>query len=111
MPDTEKYASLKEFVRRRGGLRLGVHPKLRDQLIDIGVEEFPLDADDEHGPAVLAARIKRKAEEKYGFAVVTMILVSILANLVSRAIWEWWKKRHAHQVLMAGWQSQAKAGH
>ena len=110
MPDSEKYGSLKDFVRKRGGLRLAVHGKLRDQLVEIGVEEFPLDADDEHGPAVLAARIKRKADEKYGFAIITMILVSVIANLVARAIWEWWKKRQAHQVLMAGWQAQAKNG-
>jgi hypothetical protein len=41
--------------------------------------------------------------------VIAAILISVLAQLIVKAIIAWWQKRHAHQVLMVGWQEQARA--
>lgn len=104
----ERYVPLKAYVRRHGGARLSLHPRLRDQLTDIAVEEFPFDATDETGPDVLAARLRIRARETYG-SILTMIIVGIIVDLICKVIWEWWKKRHAHQVLMRGWHDAAVA--
>lgn len=94
-----KYRPLKDYVSRRGGTRLAIHGRLRDQLVEMAVEDFPFDAP---GPEVLAARLKVKAREQYG-SVMLILLVSVISNLVAKLVWEWWQKRHAHQVLMRGW--------
>jgi hypothetical protein len=47
-------------------------------------------------------------KQEYG-SIVAMLIISVLANLIARAVWEWWKKRHANQVLMAGWQAECRA--
>jgi hypothetical protein len=109
MSEDEKYRPLKDYVRKRGGPRLAFHGRLRDQLVEMAVEDFPVSADDETGPEVLAARLRLRAREKYG-SVMLLILVSIFSNLVARYVWEWWKRRHPHQVLMRGWQESAKKG-
>lgn len=109
MPDAEKYKPLKDYVAKRGGARLGFHPRLRDNLVELAVEDFPIDADDVHGADVLAARLRLKAREKYG-SIMLMLLISVLSNLIARYVWEWWKKRHSHQVLIRGWQHAARQG-
>lgn len=103
----EKYGSLKDYVARRGGLRLAIHGGLRDQLVEMAVEDYPLDAPEDRAEEVLAARLRQRCRQKYG-SVMLMLLISVLANLVARAVWEWWKNRHANRVLMAGWQYAAK---
>jgi hypothetical protein len=107
MSDQNKYGSLKEFVSKRGGLRLAIHGGLRDQLVEMAVEDYPLDATPERMEEVLAARLRMRCRKKYG-SVVALLLISVLANLVAKAVWEWWKTRHAHRVLMTGWQYAAK---
>jgi hypothetical protein len=107
MPEQVRYGSLKEFVAKRGGLRLAIHGGLRDQLVEMAVEDYPLDAPPDRMEDVLAARLRLRCRKKYG-TVVAMLLISILANLVARAVWEWWKNRHVHRVLMTGWQYAAK---
>ena len=106
MPQT--YEPLKKFVARAGGIRLSMHPALRDQLVEWAVEDFPADAPPERMQEVLSARLRLRARDKYG-SVIAAILISILAQLVVKAIVAWWNKRHAHQVLMIGWQEQARA--
>jgi hypothetical protein len=46
--------------------------------------------------------------DQYG-SVIAAILISVLAQLIVKAIVEWWKRRNAHQILMIGWQEQARA--
>ena len=106
MPQT--YEPLKKFVARAGGIRLSMHPALRDQLVEWAVEDFPADAPPERMQEVLSARLRLRARDKYG-SVIAAILISILAQLIVKAIVAWWNKRHAHQVLMVGWQEQARA--
>jgi hypothetical protein len=95
MPDT--YEPLKKFVSRAGGIRLSTHPALRDQLVEWAVEEFPADAPPERMEEVLSARIRLR------------ILISVLAQLIVKAVIAWWQKRNAHRVLLVGWQEQARA--
>jgi len=106
MPD--KYESLKTYVSRAGGIRLSAHPALRDRLVEWAVEEFPADAPPERMAEVLSARLRLRARDQYG-SVIAAILISVIAQLVVKAIIEWWKRRQAHQVLMLGWQEQARA--
>ena len=103
-----KYESLKTYVTRAGGIRLSAHPSLRDRLVEWSVEEFPTDAPPERMAEVLSARLRLRARDQYG-SVIAAILISVLAQLIVKAIIEWWKRRQAHQVLMIGWQEQARA--
>jgi hypothetical protein len=107
MPDA-KYDTLKRYVSRAGGIRLSTHPALRDQLVEWAVEEFPVDAPAERMEEVLAARLRIRARDQYG-SVIAAILISVLAQLIVKAIIAWWKKNHAHKVLMYGWQEQSRA--
>ena len=108
MPAKAKYDSLKTYVRRAGGIRLATHPALRDKLIEWSVEEFPTDAPPERMEEVLSARLRLRVRDQYG-SVIAAILISVLAQLIVKAIVEWWKRRNAHQSLMIGWQEQARA--
>lgn len=101
------YASLKEFVAKRGGTRLYMHGKLVSSLVDIAVSEFPTDAPEEKMAEVLAARMKLRARERYG-SIIAMLLVGVLINVISKLIVEWWNKRKAHRVLMQGWKASAE---
>jgi len=103
-----KYESLKTYVKRAGGIRLSAHPALRDKLIEWAIEEFPTDAPPERMEEVLTARLRLRVRDQYG-SVIAALLISVLAQLIVKAILAWWQKRHAHQVLMVGWQEQARA--
>jgi hypothetical protein len=103
-----RYEALKTYVRRTGGIRLATHPALRDKLIEWAVEEYPTDAPPERMEEVLTARLRLRVRDQYG-SVIAAILISVLAQLIVKAIVEWWKRRNAHQILMAGWQEQARA--
>jgi hypothetical protein len=76
--------------------------------VEWAVEEFPVDAPAERMEEVLAARLRIRARDKYG-SVIAAILISVLAQLIVKAIIAWWKKNHAHKVLMYGWQEQSRA--
>jgi hypothetical protein len=102
-----KYRPLKTFVSRTGGMRLAMHGDLRDQLVELAVSEFPFDCDDDRKAEVLAARLRLRTRDQYG-SVIAVILVSVIANLIAKAIVEWWKKHHSHQVLMRGWHAEAR---
>lgn len=84
------------------------HRGVRDRLVEIAVEEFPADADKDRMLEVLQARMRVRIRQEYG-SVIAMLLISVLANLIARAILEWWKNHRSHRVLMAGWQEQARA--
>lgn len=107
MPPVSHYSPLKNWVEQKGGIRLSANGRIRDRLVEWAVEEFPLDADQEHGEQVLAARLRLRVRKQYS-SLLGMAIVSILANLVSRLVWEWWQDRLSHRVLMEGWQARAK---
>lgn len=104
----EKYKSLKDFVEARCGTRGGFHRGIRNRLTEIAVEEFPCDATDDRVLEVLQARMRVRIRQEYG-SIVAVLLISVLANLIARAVWEWWKNRRAHRVSMIGWQEEARA--
>ena len=104
----EKYGSLKKFAAIECGRRGQMHGKFRDRMVEIAVEEFPCDAPEDRCLEVLQARLRRRVKDEYG-SIIAMLLISVLANLIARAVWEWWKKNHAHKALMRGWQEQARA--
>ena len=104
----EKYRSLKDFVEARCGARGVFHRGIRNRLTEIAVEEFPSDAPAEKCLEVLTARMRVRIRKEYG-SVVAMLLISVLANLIARAVWEWWKSHRSHRVSMIGWQEEARA--
>lgn len=108
MPDpSASYRPLKAWVAARGGSRMRMHGGLRDRLVEMAVEEFPLGADDEHVEEVLLARMRRRVRERYG-SVIAMFLISVLVNQLVRLIIEWWRNRNSHRVLMHGWAASAQ---
>lgn len=104
----QKYKSLKDYTASRCGTRGAVHAAARDRLVEIAVEEFPSDADPERLLEVLTARLRVRIRKEYG-AIFATLLISILANLVARAVWEWWKSHRSHRVSMIGWQEESRA--
>jgi hypothetical protein len=104
----EKYRSLKDFVEARCGARGGFHRGIRNRLTEIAVEEFPADAADDKMLEVLTARMRVRIRKEYG-SVVAMLIISVLANLIARAVWEWFKNHRAHRVSMIGWQEESRA--
>jgi hypothetical protein len=101
-----RYSPLQRYVARVGGMRVSMHGGLRERLVEICVEEFPVDAREDQMEAVLVARVRSRARQQYG-SVVAFILVSILTQLIVKAVIAWWKNHHSHQVLMYGWHKEA----
>lgn len=104
----EKYGSLKKYVEERAGKRGRIHHGYRDRLVEIAVEEFPCGIDRDKSLEVLQARMRIRIRQEYG-SIIAVLLISVLANLIARAVWEWLKKRHSHEVIMTGWQEEARA--
>lgn len=103
-----QYRALKDFVARRGGARLSMHAGVRDRLVDMAVEEFPVDAPPDLKEDVLKARMRIRVRREYG-SVVATILIGILVNVIVRVITEWWFSKNSHRVLMQGWQDAVAA--
>lgn len=106
MPDAS-YTPLRQYIRRHGGLRLSAAGAMRERLVAMAVEECPVDADDDVGAEVLAARMRIRLRSQYG-SVVALLAISVLANLIARLVWRWYVERHSHRVLIHGWQRRAK---
>ena len=97
-----QYRPLKDFVARKGGARLSMHAGIRDRLVDMAVEEFPVDAPPDLKEDVLRARMRIRVRKEYG-SVMAMILIGVLVNVITRLVLEWWFERNSHRVLMEGW--------
>lgn len=102
------YRPLKDYVRRRGGLRLSMNGGLRDRIVDEIVAGWPTDCPVEHVEEVVRARVSVKVRRKYG-SVVAMLLLSAFINVIVRLVVEWWFERNSHRVLMRGWSSAAQS--
>lgn len=109
-PMPTDYSTLKAYVAESCGARGRVHAGLRDRLVTIGVEEFPVDMGcDARGLEVLQARMRRRVKEEYG-SILALLIISVLANLVARAIWQWWIDRRANRAIMTAWNHDARQG-
>lgn len=76
-----------EFVMAHSGRRLFGQRKFARRCVEWVADEWP-GPDEER----VAAVIRRRAKEEYG-SVVAAILISVLANLIAKAIVAWWRKR------------------
>lgn len=103
-----QYGPLKRFVAKRGGYRVSMHPRLRDRIVEIAVEEFPSDCEPVHVEDVLEARVRRRVRQKYG-SILASILIGVLVSVIVRLIVEWWFSHMSHRVLMQGWHKNAVA--
>lgn len=108
LPATDaNYRPLKSFVARRGGVRLGLHGTLRDRLVEMVVEEWPLSCPIERLDEVVQAKVARRVRERYRSVVATFLL-TVLVNAIVRLVVEWWFDRPAHRLLLHGWASAAQ---
>ena len=98
-----QYRPLKDFVARKGGTRLAMHGGIRDRLVDMAVEEFPVDAPPDLKEEVLRARMRVRVRKEYG-SIIATILIGVMINVIVRIVTEWWFSRTTHRVLIQGWQ-------
>ena len=101
------YRPLKDYVARRGGMRLAMHDRLRDQLVEASVEDWPDGCDPDKIEEVVCARLRLRVKQQYG-SLMALLLISIIANIVGRLVVQWWRERHSHRVLMHGWYAQGR---
>jgi hypothetical protein len=104
-----QYGSLKVFVSRKGGLRLAMHAPLRDRLVELVVQEWPVGCDPANIPEVVEARVRLRLREQYSSAIAIFFL-TVFLQLVIKIVLEWWFNRQANRVLMAGWATTAQEG-
>lgn len=102
-----QYRSLKSFVAKKGGYRLAMHGNMRDRLIEMIVEEWPVGCPPERLEEVLRAKMSLRIKKRYG-SVLAMFLIGVLVNALVKIIIEWWFAREAHRVLMVGWNQNAQ---
>lgn len=88
-------------------MRFALHGKLRDRLVEVIVEEWPVACPVERLPDVVRARVAQRLRQQYS-GVLGSLVISVLANFLIRVILEWWWERGSHRVLMAGWAGAAK---
>ncbi len=100
------YTPLKTYVAKRGGLRLSSHSRLRDRLIEMAVEEWPVGCDPTRVEEVLKARMAIRVRKQYG-SILAMFLIGVLVNAIAKLVVEWWFSRDSHRVLMLGWRQNA----
>jgi hypothetical protein len=109
MPSSDAvYRPLKSFVAKRGGVRLAMHGGLRDRIVEMIVEEWPIGCPADRLEEVVKARVSVRLRKKYG-SVVAMFLLSMLAQALVKIIIEWWFSRESHRVLMVGWANAAQS--
>ena len=101
------YRPLKDYVARKGGVRLAMHARMRDQLVEAAVADWPAGCDEDKVEDVITARLRMRVRQQYG-SFMALLLISVIANVIGRLIVQWWRERHSHRVLMAGWSEQAR---
>jgi hypothetical protein len=92
--ESEFYAGLpkKKFLAGRRRCR---------KLAEMVVQEFqPGDSFE-----TICANVKEKAKQEYGSVILTMVLASLIGELV-RMFVQWWIQKHYHQDLAIRWRSE-----
>jgi hypothetical protein len=103
----ERYGSLKDYVRTRSGARGAANPRLRDRLVEIAVEEFPVNATDDEQLPALRGRMRARVKQEYG-SILATILIGVLVNLIVRLVVGWWHERRKNRTLMFAWNYAAQ---
>lgn len=103
-----RYAPLKNYVCREGGIRLSINGGLRDRLVEWAVEEFPDDAPQGKAAEVLAARLRIRARKEYG-SVVLAIFIGVMIRLIANLIVEWFFMSRSNRGAMVVWMESARA--
>ena len=98
----EKLSTLKAYVLRRAPVRLSMHGRLRDSLVEMVVEEWPVGCQPDRIEEVIKARVAVRLREQYG-SVIAIFVISALANVIIKIIVEWWFSRAENRTLMAEW--------
>lgn len=101
---------LKSWVRKRGGIRLGSHERLRDQLVDWAIQSWPsadLHDDPRKLEETLKARLAIRTRGQYG-SVLAAFLIPVFVNVIAHLIVQWWEARRENRLLMDKWVADAK---
>jgi hypothetical protein len=102
------YRPLKSYVARRGGYRLACRARLRDQIVDQIVADWPCGCPVEVIDNVVRAKASVRVKNKYGTGIVATLLLSAFINVIVKLVMEWWFERDSHRVLMRGWATKAQ---
>lgn len=102
------YSPLKTFVASKGGVRLSMHGPLRDRLVELAVENWPVDCEPDRLQEVVAAKLRIAIRNRYG-SILATFLISVLVQMIARLVVEWWQNRQSHRVLMVGWANAAQS--
>jgi hypothetical protein len=100
--------TLKAYVARVGGMRLATHTRTRDRLVEMAVEEFPVDGDPLKLREILDARMRCRLRKEHG-SMAVFFLLSLLSGIVSRIIVNWWWQDSSNQKFLRAWQQDALA--
>jgi hypothetical protein len=103
----ERYGSLKDYVSTRAGARGRANGRLRDRLVEIAVEEFPVDATDDEQLPALRGRMKARVKQEYGF-ILSSIIIGVLIQFLAQLVIDWWRERRKNKTLMVAWQYAAQ---
>lgn len=108
MPASDaSYRPLKAFVALNGGVRLAMHGGLRDRLVELAVENWPVNCEPARLRDVVAAKLRIAIRNRYG-SILATFLISVLVQAIARLVVEWWLSRSSHRVLMVGWANAAQ---
>lgn len=101
-----KYAELHEYIIVNGDIRLSVNRPLRDKIINMVVEEWPVGCREDELAQVLMDRIAGRLAGQYASVILTFILYILVSQVVQLAI-EWFLERLANRELMMQYHAQA----
>jgi|AACY02.2.fsa_nt_gi hypothetical protein len=101
------YPELRDYAIEEGGIRQRVNPRLRDQIIEWIVADWPVGAREDQYPEILMMSVARRLKaQKYGSVLLTFILYVVASQLIQIAI-EWVLERLANRELMIQYHAKA----
>ena len=98
-----RYAPLKKFVAKRGGVRLAVRPKIRDELVEFCVDNWP----DDNSEKTMRVKAGNFLRQKYG-SILASILIALLVRVIVTLIIEWWTSREENRAAWRVWRTYAE---
>jgi hypothetical protein len=104
------YPELRDYAIEQGGIRQRVNPRLRDQIIEWIVADWPVGSREDELAEILMTRVARRLKaQKYGSVLLTFILYIVASQLIKIAI-EWVLERLQNRKLMMQYHAKA-SGH
>lgn len=101
------YPELRDYAIEHGGIRQRVNPRLRDQIIEWIVADWPVGSrEDELAPTLMTKVAARLKSQQYSSVLLTFILYVVASQLIKIAI-EWVLERLQNRELMMQYHAKA----